>query len=329
MRRVAFAVALVACHAQEAEPTPTVSLPTASAAPPVATALARCRSMPRPVLLAEVSAPIDALAASGSTVFLASRDAGTIFAIDVEDPAPHARVVASGEHEPTPIVVREGRPVWAAIDGLFAGSPRTPLAKGAVSALATTEDGLVFADADAIRRMSWPRETKATTLVASETADEIVTGGGWIVWRSGRRVYRLDLATGAKATLHSGRKPHDLSTDGRFVFFHEGEADLLAGRDPVAFLYDSRGWSSTSPPGEWQSSRAYAVDGSRVFASRGCERLDQSDWQRFDVEDASSSPAGPVALDRGRFYWTEMVCTDAGCGASSRIYGIDTTACRE
>ena len=285
--------------------------------------------MPRPVLLAEVPAWVSALAASGSTVYVASRDAGTIFAIDVDDPSPRARVIASGEHEPGAIVVREGRPVWAATDGLFAGNPRTRLAPGTITALATTDDGLVYADADAeaIERLRWPRESKPAPLITKETADQIVAGAGWIVWQSGRQVYRLDLASGVKSPLVAGRKPHDLSTDGTFVFFHEGEADLLAGRDAVAFLYDSRGWSSTNPPGEWSSASAYAVDGANVFIGRACKRLDATDWRRFDVADAISSPAGPVALDRRRFYWTEMVCNDAGCGASSRIYGIDTSAC--
>lgn len=290
------------------------------------------------VYVADIPAPLDALAATGTTLFAVSKERGQVYALELAsaDHAPSLRVLSSAEREPFAVVARDGMAIWASADGVFtfdeARAQRRALIEGRpVRALAVGAGGVYFATHDALWRGDWPRSSVVTELAREVNVDELVALDRWLVGRGGRTLFRVDLATGARSELPSTdqRKPHDLSTDGRLVLWHEGEADLLPGREPSAFVADSSAsWQARRLEGTFDSSDSLLLRAGIVYGQAKCAPVRSGAWRRFDSHDRQTAiGVSPVTDDARSWYWVEGVCGDGGCGESSRLFSVAKAAC--
>lgn len=290
------------------------------------------------VYVTDIPAPVDALAVTGTTLFAVSKERGQVYALELAraDRAPSLRVLSSAEREPFAVLARDGRPIWASADGVFtfdeARAQRRALMEGRpVRALAVGAGGVYFATHDALWHGDWPRSSVVTVLARDVDVDELIALDRWLVWRSGRTLFRLELATGARSELPSTgqRKPHDLSTDGRHVLWHEGEADLLPGREPAAFVADSSAsWAARRLEGTFDASDRLLLRAGIVYGQAKCAPLGSGAWRRFDSRDRQTSiGVSPVTDDARSWYWVEAVCADGGCGETSRLFSVAKAAC--
>jgi hypothetical protein len=282
--------------------------------------------------VAELDGRIDALAGGGrDRLFGLQRGRGVVFSVDLSSEAGGAvRELSASERDPFALVVRAGSPVWASRDGVFVCDPdghaRQKLAEGeAIRALGAGPHGIVFADESALFRMEWPSAAKPVRLATGVAADEVLATDEAVVWidRGAGSVWSFDLASGDRKELaRTQRKPHDLAlgSDGHSVFWHEGEADLMPGREPRAFLADTVSGALRELPGVYDSSSHYVVQRACVFGPARCKSLLRVDWMRLD----SGEGDGPVAEDARSFYWVGAV----GDGGSRwRISGASKGVC--
>jgi len=260
--------------------------------------------------VAELDVPIQALVASRDALFGVGRHDGVIFSVALSgDAGGSVRKLSTSEREPFAIVARAGSPVWASREGVLTcdadGRERRALYESdAIVALTASPHGIVFSDGKAIWRIEWPQAAKPIRLADDVDAREVVATDETVVWieRSPDRVSALDLKSGARRQLApGGRKGHDLSlsNDGHSVLWHEGEADLLPGREPRAFSADTLTGAVRELPGAYDSSKDYLLRGACVFGPATCKPVALVDWTMLDTGEGES----PLADDGGSFYW--------------------------
>jgi len=288
-----------------------------------------------PRTVAELDVPIHALVASREALFGVGRWNGVVLSVALSGETGGAvRKLSSSEREPFAIVARAGSPVWASREGVFTCEPdgrerRALFESDAIVALAASPHGIVFSDAKAIWRLEWPQAAKPIRLVDGVDAEEIVATDETIVWIDGSpsSVRALDLKSSAQRQLAPrGRKGHDLSlaNDGHSVLWHEGEADLLPGRDPQAFSADTLTGAIRELPGAYESSRGYLLRGACVFGPAACKPVARVDWTRLDTGEGEA----PVADDPKSFYWVAPAPAPAGSAVSRwRILSASKDAC--
>jgi hypothetical protein len=270
---------------------------------------------------------------------------GEIFSIALDaQGAPNMLTLHTGERAPITVRVVGDTLVWAGADGVFAsklsGQGRRALKTGA-SVRALTSDGnrVYFATENDLwqldmRDMRDMRGAHAPSPTAQRVArgvvvDELVAVGTTLVWRDGRELWRLDLASGGRTQLPASRKPHGLATDGRQLFWHEGEADLLPGREPRALAADGQTWSIRELPGAYDSADQYLIDGTQVFGPGRCKHIDLRAWMAIASDDPHTSlGVSPIAANAATWFWAEMLCQDGGCGPSMRVFAADRAHCR-
>lgn len=312
----------------------------ATGAPTASTSPTRSARPPHPIRVADIPAPVDALAATSTALYAVSKDRGLVFAVPLNPPnAGAAKILSSSEHEPFAIVVRGNEPIWATANGVFAADEkggRRALMNGVqVRAVTTGPNAVYVAVDDAIWRIDGSHSSVPAKVTTNAYVDELVVVGRSLVWRDGRQLWRFDLDDGKRTKLSpdNQRKPHDLSTDGKVVFWHEGEAELLPGRNPDAFLVDpSKSWGPRELPGgfgAWESADDYLVSNGYIYGAAKCKSVAQTEWQQFNSNDPQTSQGGaPVSENERSWYWIEMICADGGCGEGSRIFSVDKSACR-
>ncbi|APR81887.1 Hypothetical protein A7982_07236 [Minicystis rosea] len=271
--------------------------------------------------------------ASSTVLYALSKERGIVFAVPLN--GHDASVLSSAEHEPFAVVVRREKPVWATADGVFTAdgtNGRRALASGSIRALASGPDGVYYATEDAIWRADGSRAAPTKVVNDVQVRDELVVVGRSLVWREGREMWRFDLdrSTRTKLSPDTQRKPHGLATDGHLVFWHEGDADLLPGRSPNAFVADpSKGWEIRTLEGDYESNRDYLIDDGSVFTEGKCGLLARAGFREFALHDPDIA-VGPsvVAANARSWYWSEGVCKDGRCGATTRVFGVEKAACR-
>jgi hypothetical protein len=288
--------------------------------------------------LAELRGRIDALApSSGSgssrTLFGISSALGTVFAIALEgDGAGPVREIAKGEKEPFALVVRAGKPVWASADGVYTcdedgGNRRVLVAGRRVRGLGVGPHDVLYGDERAVWRIEWPAASTPIQVVDEAFADEVLATVEHVVWLEHGKaggVWEWDLKSRTRQRLGDSRKPHDLSlsNDGRAVLWHEGEADLLPGRDPRAFLADTVTGAVRELAGEYASSSAYVLRGPCAFGPGICKPVALVDWIALD----QGGTDGVVAADSSSLYWVETPAPDRSMTAW-RIVGAPLASC--
>jgi hypothetical protein len=296
-------------------------------------------SAPSPVsharTVAELDVPIHALVGSRDGLFGVGRHDGVIFSVTLSgDAGGSVRKLSVSEREPFAIVARAGNPVWASREGVFTCEPdgrerRALFESGAIVALTASPHGVVFSDGKAIWRIEWPQAAKPIRLADGVDAEEVVATDETVVWieRSPGSVSALDLKSGARRQLApAGRKGHDLSlsNDGHSVLWHEGEADLLPGRDPRAFLADTLTGAIRELPGAYESSKDYLLRGACVFGPATCKPVALVDWTRLDTGEGEA----PIADDAGSFYWVTPAPVPCGSYPNRwRILSAPKTLC--
>ncbi len=278
---------------------------------------------------------IDALATFRGTLFGLVRERGVVFSVATTgDAGKGVFELSTVEKEPFALVVRAGSPVWASREGVFVCDPdghdRRPLVTSdTVRALTSSPHGLVYSDAGGLWRMEWPQAKKAVRLAEDVFADEVVATDEAVVWldRGSGSAWTLDLKSGARRAIGSTeRKPHDLSlsNDGKTVLWHEGEADLLPGREPRAFLADTVSFAVREVPGEFASASRYLLRGACLYGPAVCKPMAFVDWTRLD----SGEGQAPVADDADRFYWVAQDSSGAErASARSRIVSASKAVC--
>jgi hypothetical protein len=271
---------------------------------------ARASHAPLTRTVAEIEGPIDALAAGRDVLFGVESQRGVVFSVTLSgDAAGSVRELATGEREPFALVARAGSPVWASREGVFVCDPdgrarRQLVASERIRALASGPHGIVFSDDESVWRMEWPQASKAIRLAEGVDAREIVATEEAVVWleRWPGSAWMLDLKSDSRKQLApAGRKGHDLSlaNDGHSVVWHEGEADLLPGREPKAFLADTLSGAVRELQGAYESSSRYIVRGSCVLGPATCKPMSLVDWKRLDKGEGQA----PIADDSDSFYW--------------------------
>jgi hypothetical protein len=266
-------------------------------------------SVPR--VLGSVPGPISALATGRGILCGVSRSRGSVFALSLSDEEPKPREIATGEREPFAVVVRGSEPVWASRTGVFSshddGGNRTELVKSdQVRALGAGPHDILFSDDIAIWRLEWPQAKKPVRVVSDASADEVVGTEETIAWieHGSGDVFVFDLkATTRRQLAAHQRKPHDLAVagDGHSVSWHEGEADLLPGREPRAYLSDTVTGAIHELAGEFASSAEYRVRGPCVFGPGVCRPVALVGWTPFGTQPGEA----PVTDDGTRLYWVE------------------------
>lgn len=279
---------------------------------------------------------VDALFATPKMLYGVSKERGEVFSVALGEREPRTKSVHSSEHQPSAVLVVADELIWATADGVFASSPsgqdRRPLKSGLpVHALASSGAELFFASDDALWQMdrSSSRTSVARKVAADVAVDELVAVGRALVWRDLRELWRLDLESHSKIRLPDYRKPNGLSTDGHVVFWHEGEPDLLPGREPMGFVADGRTWTIRESPGEYDSGSGYLLDGKYIFGPAQCKELTRKEWTRVGTGDPQAALGRlPVAANETSWFWVEKVCGDGGCDSRSRIFVADKALCR-
>jgi hypothetical protein len=285
--------------------------------------------------VAELDVPIHALVASRDALFGVGRHDGVIFSVALSgDAGGSVRRLSVSEREPFAIVARAGSPVWASREGVFTCDPdgrerRALYESDAIVALTASPHGIVFSDGKAIWRIEWPQAAKPIRLADEAFANEVVATDETVVWieRSPGSVSALDLKSGARRQLApAGRKGHDLSlsNDGHSVLWHEGEADLLPGRDPRAFSADTLTGAIRELPGAYDSSKTYVLRGACIFGPATCKPVALVDWTRLDTGEGEP----PIADDAGTFYWVAPTPVPVGSYPNrSRILSASKALC--
>ena len=285
--------------------------------------------------VAELDVPVHALVASRDALYGLGRWSGVVFSVALSGEAGGSvRKLSTSEREPFAIVARAGSPVWASREGVFTCEPdgrerRALFESDAVVALTASPHGIVFSDASAIWRIEWPQAAKPIRLVDGVDAEEVVATDETLVWieRSPGSVRALDLKSGAQRQLASrGRKGHDLSlsNDGHSVVWHDGEADLLPGRDPRAFWADTLTGAVRELPGSYESSKNYLLRGACVFGPAMCKHSALVDWTRLDTGEG----VAPVADDARSFFWVAPAPAPGGSSPNRwRILSAPKDAC--
>jgi hypothetical protein len=287
--------------------------------------------------LAVLPGPVDALAAGRGDLFGISRSLGLVFAISEEGDGPGAlREIAKGEREPSALATRAGKPVWASQDGVFVsdedgGNRKTLVGGRAVRCLGSGPHDILFCDEKGIWRIEWPAASTPIQVVDEVVADEVVGTVEHVVWLThgkGGKVWAFDLKSRTRRELGDlQRKPHDLSlsNDGHSVFWHEGEADLLPGRNPMAFLADTVTGSVRELAGAYESSSAYLLHGPCVFGPGECKPLAQVDWITLGHGSSGGTSDRALAADSAHLFWVEE--DRAGEGETWRIVSTPLSFC--
>ena len=327
---VAALVSIAACLRREQAASPSAIVATSGDA-----GLSAMRGACAPTVVAAVPWPVTALFVWGERVYGISRESGAVFAFSTSDGS--VKTLSSSEREPFAIGVRGGQPVWASSEGVFGSNEdgtnrRVLVSDGGVNTLATAADGVYFTTQSGhLWRADWPQTFAAEDVnkrddVDLATARELVIVGGWLVYLDRSDVYAYELAAGRTRTIGGcpgglcQRKPHDLSAsgDGKSLVWHEGEADLMAGRSPRAFSATVGTWSLAELPGDYESFNQYIVRDRCTYGPATFKRTGEREWSRLDT----GAGMAPIADDAARWYWTEstadghsriMAATKAGC----------------
>ena len=295
---------------------------------------AQVRAWPHETI-AEVRHSVDALVASNSGLYGASRD-GTIFSITFHHPQTQAatHILSVQERNPFAICVRDDRPVWASRNGVFTSEPDGRQRKmlrhdDSILALACDESGIYFSTATSIWRLDAKRGT--VKLVDGVSADEIIANDVWIAWLDHGKagtVSVFDRSTKQTHQLGTFRKPHDLTSDGSLLRWHEGDADILPGSNARAFVADIGSKVVTPLAGEFDSSDQYLSYGGIVLGAAKCQNDDHK-WIRFDNGTGhppitSDYSADHLPFKRGffRWYWVEDVYN-----GTWRVVGANLSRC--
>jgi len=324
---VAGVLSLAGCSGRDGQP----------AAPPASTAAVREPASPataapnascHSTVVGTFAGSVDALTIEGSLLILASRSTGQIASLDLAASGANtpARVIASKEQAPFAVVVQGTSAVWASDEGVVAsdlqGKERhVLLPSSGVAAIALGSGGLFVAvrDPAAIWRLSWPGSGAATRIVPDAYADELVADGDHLAWlNTAGSVRTWDLKKGAIRVLADNqRKPHDLSASRGIIAWHEGEAELLPGREPGAFTADLQTGVVTPAVGAQDSFNRYLTRGARIYGAAVCKAAQESAFLRLD----SGEGEPPVADDAARWYWIQ------GRDGETQILAADKSAC--
>jgi hypothetical protein len=284
--------------------------------------------------VAMIDGPIDALAAGRDALFGIESERGVVFSVALSgDAAGAVRQLAVGEREPFALVVRAGSPVWASREGVFVCDPdgharRQLVASEHIRALASGPHGVVFSDDDALWRMEWPQASKAVRLAEGVDARELAATDEAVVWleRWPGSAWMLDLKSGSRKELApAGRKGHDLSlaNDGHSVMWHEGEADLLPGREPKAFLADTLSGAVRELPGAYLSYNRYLMRGTCVLGPATCKSTSLVDWKHLDKGEGRA----PIADDSDSFYWVSSPGARDTSNSASKVVATRKQTC--
>ncbi len=328
---------LLACQERRAVDSAAPHAPNLTPTPSIATPMNEAH---RRIRVADVTGPVDAMFATATVLYGVSKDRGELFSVALNDShaQPRIQLLSTSEHAPFAILVFANKLVWATADGVFVsdtdGSGRRTLKSGRLMhALTSSKNGVFFASGDSLWHVEWTPSTQplAAKKIANDvSADELVALDGSLIWRDRRELWRLNLSSGkvVKLSPDSHRKPHGLSTDGRVVFWHEGEADLLPGREPLGFVAENSNWTIHEAPGEYASWTEFVIRDKYIYGPAQCKALMQEEWIRFNSDDPQTSIGPtPVTDNESRWYWVEALCEDGGSCIRSRIVAADKGAC--
>jgi hypothetical protein len=154
--------------------------------------------------------------------------------------------------------------------------------------------------------VDWPKSTAAAKVVGGVFADELIATERYLVWvtHSEGSTWVFDLATNRTTeALRRQRKPHDLgvSRDGRTIFWHEGEADLLPGRTARAFEMDSTTLEVRDVTDASDPSEPGLLDGACAYGPGQVKRRGPGPWHTI----GGGAGRSPMADDDERWFWLE------------------------
>lgn len=320
---------LVAGCSSQGDPGPRPPASLSTLQPPATTVVPTSNTPCLPSVVGTFHGSVDALAISGAELIVASDSRKEIAALDLSPSGASApaRVIASNVREPFAVVVRGACVAWASAEGVFAarldGQDRQPLlpSPDAVAiALGPSDLFVAIRNPPAIWRVSWPGTGASTVVVPGATADELVAEGDHLAWSDvSGSVTTYDLVKGVARTIAANhRKPHDLTVSGGILSWHEGEAELLPGREPRAFTADLQTGVVTPAVGARDSFNRYILRGTNIYGAAVCKATHEPTFHRLDTGEGEP----PITDDAARWYWVR----DRHDG-SHEIVAADKVAC--